>query len=183
MRLTPTLRLLATALVVFLAAALVWWFVGFQIGKGLFEESGGGSAWRAAYGYRDGGIARLVFLSALSVLALAASAGAQGAARWALLAGLGLGAGLVLGARDGLLAALVLFVLAVVATDEAEGGAPQLLAAFALALAIAFAQELDSALTPGQSAIAILLRGALFWWPLLAGPHLVARYLLAPERS
>jgi hypothetical protein len=182
MRLTPTLRLVATALVVFLATALLWWLVGYQIGKGLLEGAVGGAGFRAGYGHHDGGIARLIFLSLLSVIALAASGESQGAGRWALLAGLGLGSALVLGARGGTLAALVLFVLAAVATDEAEPFSTQLVTALALALVVAFAQELDSSIDDWHAAIAILLRGALFWWPLLAGPHLVGRYLLAPAR-
>jgi hypothetical protein len=182
-RLTPTVRLVAAALIVFLATAVAWWLVGYNIGKGILEETGGGGAFRAAYGFRDGGIARLLFFALLSVLALGASGAAQGGARWALVAGLGLGAALVLGARDGSLAGTVLYVLAVVATDEVEAGAAQLLTALALAVLVAFAFELDSSLTAGQGALAIVLRGALFWWPLLVGPHLVDRLVLSPSRA
>jgi hypothetical protein len=182
-RLTPTVRLVAAALLVFLATAVIWWLVGYNIGKGVLEETGGGSAFRAAYGFRDGGIARLLFFALVAALALGACAGAQGPARWALVAGLGLGAALVLGAREGALAGTVLFVLAVAATDEVEAGTPRLLTALALALVVAFAFELDSSLTAGQGALAVVLRGALFWWPLLAGPHLVDRHVLSPARG
>ncbi|HSN90548.1 MAG TPA: hypothetical protein VLS93_04915 [Anaeromyxobacteraceae bacterium] len=178
MRLTPTTRLVAAALLVFLATAALWWLVGYQIGKGLLEEAGGGGAWRAAFGFRDGGVARLLVLALLGALALGAAGAAQGVARWALVAGLGLGGAFVLGARDGALAGVMLFVLAVAAVDEAAAGAPRLVAALVLGLAVAFAQVLDGPFTVGQGALAVGLRGALFWWPLLAGPHLVEEYVL-----
>lgn len=183
MKLTPTIRLVAVALLVFVATAVVWWLVGYQIGKGILGDVGGEGAWTAAYGFRDGGIARLLFLSLLSALALAASGSAQGGARWAILAGLALGAGLVLGLRDGALAATILFVLGIVAIDEAEGFSAQLLAALAFGLLAAFAQELDTPLTLGQAVLAVVLRGALFWFPLLAGPHLAERYVLGSARA
>jgi len=182
MRLTPTARLVATALLVFLATAAIWWLVGYQIGKGLLEEAGGAGAWRASFGFRDGGVARLLFLSLLGALALAAAGATQGAARWALVAGLAMGGAFLLGARDGALAAVMLFVLAVAAVDEAAQGSQQLVAALALGLAAAFAQVVDGPFTMGQAALAVGLRGALFWWPLLIGPHLVEQHVLGAPR-
>jgi hypothetical protein len=180
MRLTPALRLVATALLVFLATAAIWWLVGYQIGKGVLEEAGGAGAWRAAYGFRDGGVARLLFVSLLGALALAAAGLPQGAGRWALVAGLALGGAFVLSARDGALATVTLFVLAVAAVEEAPEGGPRLVAALVLGLAVAVAQVLDGPFTVGQGALAVGLRGALFWWPLLAGPHLVQQWVLGP---
>jgi len=176
MRLSPTARLVAVAVLVFAATAAIWWFVGYQIGKGLLEEAGGGATWRAAYGFREGGAARLLFVAVLSAVALGVSGAAEGAARWALLAGLGLAAALALGAREGALAGTLLFVLAVGAVDEADGRAlwP---AAAALGVVVAFAEVLDLSFTAGQAAIAVVLRGLLFWLPLLAGPHLAVRYV------
>jgi hypothetical protein len=182
MRLTPTLRLVLVALLVFLATAALWWLVGYQVGKGLLEEAGGAGSWRASFGFREGGVARLLFLSLLGALALAATGAAQGAARWALVAGLGLGGAFVLGARDGALAAVTLYVLAVAAVDEAPEGAPRLAAALVLGLAVAFAQVVDGPFTVGQAALAVGLRGALFWWPLLAGPYLVERWVASAPR-
>lgn len=178
MRLTPTTRLVAAALLVFLATAALWWLVGYQIGKGLLEEAGGGGTWRASFGFRDGGVARLLVLALLGALALGAAGASQGVARWALVAGLGLVGAFVLGARDGALASVLLFVLAVAAVDEAPAGTARLVAALVMGLAVAFAQVLDSPFTVGQGALAVGLRGALFWWPLLAGPHLVEEWVL-----
>ncbi len=178
MRLTPTLRAIALAVLVFLATAAVWWLVGFQIGKGVLEEAGGGAVWRGAFGFRDGGTARLLFLAVLAVLAGAVAAAAQGASRWPILAALALGAALVLGAHQGGLAATVLFVLAAGATSEADAGAAEVVAAAVLGLVVAFAEALDVSFTAGQGAIAVLLRGLLFWLPLLLGPSLAERYVL-----
>ncbi|HUL58748.1 MAG TPA: hypothetical protein VLU43_05725 [Anaeromyxobacteraceae bacterium] len=175
MRLTPTLRLVAIAVLVFVATAAIWWFVGYQIGKGLLEEAGGGPTWRAAYGFREGGAARLLFVAVLSALALGVSAAAEGAARWALLAGVAFAAALTLGAREGALAGTLLFVLSVGAVDEATGGGLWLAAA-GLGIVVAFAEVLDLPFTAGQAAIAVVLRGLLYWLPLLAGPHLAVRY-------
>lgn len=177
MRLTPTLRAIAVAVLVFLATAAIWWLVGFQIGKGVLEDAGGGVAWRSAFGFRDGGTARLLFLAILTVVAGAVAATVQGASRWPILAALALGAALVLGVREGGLAAVVLFVLAAGAVAEADAGA-RLVAAAVLALVVAFAEALDGSFTAGQGALAVLLRGLLFWLPLLAGPSLAERYVL-----
>ena len=178
MRLSPTLRVVVTAVLLFAAVAVVWWLVGFQIGKGLMDDLGAGGAWRSAYGFKEGGVARLLFLSLLAVLALAIAGPVEGWPRWALLTAVGLGAALVLGHRDGALVGTLLFVLATAAVDEAEGGA-RLVLALALGLLVAFAFGLDDAFTAGQAALAVLLRGVLFYWPLLAGPHLLERHALA----
>ncbi len=177
MRLTPTFRLVAIAFLVFLAAAATWWIVGYQIGKGLLDEMGGGSAWRAQYGLHEGGAAQLLFLAVVGALALVASGAAQGASRFALLGALGLGAALVDGSRGGALAGMVLYVLATAAVDEAEGRA-QPVAAVILGFLVAFAYALDAPFSAGQAALAVLLRGVCFFLPLLWGPHLVDRLVL-----
>ncbi len=177
MRLTPTQKVVALAALLFLATAAIWWLVGFQIGKGILEEAGGGASWRASYGWREGGASRLLFVALLSVVSLSVSGAAQGPPRWALLAGLGLGAALATGAREGALAGTILFVLSVAAVDEASEGR-HWIAAAALGIVIAFAESLDLSFTTGQAALAVVLRGLFFWLPLLAGPRLLDRRVL-----
>jgi hypothetical protein len=178
MRLSPTLRLVVTAFLLFVGVAMIWWFVGFQIGKGLMDDAGAGAAWRSAYGWREGGVARLLFLAVLSVLALAVASPLQGWARWALLAGLGLGAGLALGLREGALAGIVLYVLAAAAVDEQEG-AMQIGVSVVLGLLVSFAFTLEQPFTGGTTALAVVLRDVFYYWPLLLGPHLLDGLLLA----
>jgi hypothetical protein len=178
MRLSPTLRLIVTAFLLFVGVALIWWFVGFQIGKGLMEDVGAGATWRSAYGWREGGVARLLLLAVISVLTLAVASPLQGWARWALLAGLGLAAGLALGLREGALAGIILYVLAAAAVDEQEG-VMQIGVSVALGLLVAFAFTLEQPFAGGQFALAVVLRDVLFYWPLLLGPHLLEGLLLA----
>ncbi|HYG68351.1 MAG TPA: hypothetical protein VD838_11845 [Anaeromyxobacteraceae bacterium] len=177
MRLTPITRAVLAALLVFVATAVVWWLVGFQIGKGLLDELGDGGAWRSLYGFGDGGLGRVLFLSVLATLAILFAAVLPEGSRWPALAALALGAALVQGERDGALAGTILFVLAAAATAELEGRA-RLLTGLGLALAVAFAHALDAPFDTGAKVVALLLRGLLFYAPLLLGPHLLDEWVL-----
>jgi hypothetical protein len=176
MRLTPIVRAVLAALLVFVATAVLWWLVGFQIGKGLLEELGGENTWRSLYGFADGGLGRVLFLAVLAVLAILFGALPQGS-RWPALAALALGAALVQGERDGALAGMILFVLAAGATAELEGRG-RILTALGLAFAVAFAHVLDTPFDTGAKLVALLLRGLLFYAPLLLGPHLLDEWVL-----
>jgi hypothetical protein len=99
MRLTPALRLLATALLLFAASAALWWLVGFQIGKGVLSDSGGLYPFRTAYGFEQGPFVELLALALVASLAREIWSG-TGAPRWLSLAGLAFGAALLLGERS-----------------------------------------------------------------------------------
>jgi hypothetical protein len=170
MRLTPLTRSVAIALALFVGTALAWWLVGYQIGKGLMEELGAAGTWRSFYGFQDGGFARLLLLAVLATLAAGLAETVGAAARWPALAGAALGVGLLQPERDpGAVAGTILFVLSAGAVAEAKGRS-RLVAGVALAIAVAFAFGLDAPFGAGQLAIAVLLRGVLFFAPLLLGP-------------
>lgn len=177
MRLTPIVRAVLAALLVFVATAVVWWLVGFQIGKGLLEEMGGDATWRSLYGFGDGGLGRVLFLAILATLAILFGGSLPQGSRWTALAALALGAALVQGERDGALAGTILFVLAAGATSEVEGRG-RVFTALGLAFAVAFAHVLDTPFETGEKFVALFLRGLLFYAPLLLGPHLLDEWVL-----
>jgi hypothetical protein len=172
MRLTPLTRAVAVALAVFLGTALVWWLVGYQIGKGLMEELDAAGTWRQLYGFQDGGFARLLLLATIATLAAGLAEHVGPAARWPALAAAALAVGFLQPDREpGAVAGTVLLVLAAGAGAELEGRG-RLVTGLALAVAVAFAFALDTRFGAGQLAIAVLLRGLFFFTPLLLGPSL-----------
>lgn len=177
MRLSPVVRAVITALLVFVATAIVWWLVGFQIGKGLLQEMGGENTWRSLYGFADGGLGRVLFLAVLGTVALLVAEAMPQGGKWPALVAVALGAALVQGERDGALAAIVLFVLAAAAASDGEGRS-RLLTGVGLAFAVAFASVVDTPFDAGAKLVALILRGALFYAPLLVGPRLVEQWVL-----
>ena len=176
MRLSPTTRVIAVSVLLLVATALIWWGVGFPIGSALL--GGAASAWRSAFGYGPVGLMRLFALAIAVTVTIAVVATASPQARWMAIAALAFGAVLLYGDRSrGDIVAVVLLVLAAAATSETSG-THQLVSAAAIALVVAFAALSDLPLPTPQLVLAILVRAAFFYLPLLVGPALLERHAL-----
>jgi hypothetical protein len=175
MRLTPTTRLIALAVLLLVATAACWWGVGFHLGSALLDRA---SAWRASFGYGPLGLMRLFALAIVVAVTLATAASVPSQFRWLALAALALGAVLLHGDRGrGDVVAVVLLVFGTAAMAESSG-VQQLVGALALAVVISFAALADLALDGPRLAIAVLVRAAFFYAPLLVGPAYLERYAL-----
>ena len=175
MRLTPTTRLIALAVLLLVATAVVWWGVGFHLGSALLDRA---SAWRSSFGYGPLGLMRLFALAIVVAVTLATAASVPPQFRWLTLAALALGAVLLYGDRSrGDIVAVVLLVFGAAAMAESSG-VQQLVGALAIAVVISFAALADLALDGPQLAIAVLVRAAFFYAPLLLGPAYLERYAL-----
>lgn len=175
MRLTPTTRLIAVSVLLLAATALIWWGVGFPIGSALLD---GASQWRTAFGYGPVGLMRLFALAIAVPVTIAVVASSSAQVRWLAIAALAFGAVLLYGDRSrGDIIGVVLLVLAAAAMAETSG-TQQLVSAGAIALVIAFAALSDLTLPSPQMALAIVVRAAFFYVPLLVGPALLERYAL-----
>ena len=176
MKITDTLRILLTVVAVAAATALLWWVVGYTIGKGILQETGGVAAFQRAYGLREQVLLQILSLSLVASLALAALAKAPVASAGLWLGAVALGAALFVGGRGGADLAAALFVLGVAATAEGEGRT-RLLTALIAGLVVAFVQVVDASLGTGEKILVIALRALFFYAPLLLGPHLADRWL------
>jgi hypothetical protein len=175
MRLTPTTRVIAVSVLLLAATAIVWWGVGFPLGSALLD---GHSSWRSAFGYGAVGLMRLFALAIAVPVTIAVVASASPQARWMAIAALAFGAVLLYGDRSrGDMIAVVLLVLAAAAMSETSG-THQLVSASAIALVIAFAALSDLSLPPPRLALAILVRAAFFYLPLLVLPALLERHAI-----
>ncbi len=175
MRLTPTTRVIAVSVLLLAATALIWWGVGFPLGSALL---GGAAAWRGAFGYGPLGLMRLFALAIAVPVTIAVVASASPQTRWMAIAALALGAVLLYGDRSrGDMVAVVLLVLAAAAMSETTG-THQLVSAAAVAVVISFAALSDLSLPPAQRVLAIVVRAAFFYLPLLVGPALLERHAL-----
>jgi hypothetical protein len=175
MRLTPTTRLIALAVLLLVATGVVWWGVGFHLGSALLDRA---FAWRASFGYGPLGLIRLFALAIVVVVTLATAASVPAQFRWLTLVALALGAVLLYGDRSrGDVVAVVLLVFGTAAMSESSGGQHHV-GAFAIAVVIAFAALADVALGTPQKIIAVLVRAAFFYAPLLLAPPYLERYAL-----
>ncbi|HET8541629.1 MAG TPA: hypothetical protein VFL83_17255 [Anaeromyxobacter sp.] len=175
MRLTPTTRLIAVAVLLLVATGIIWWGVGFHIGSALLD---GASAWRSSFGYGPLGVTRLFALALTVPVTIAVVTSASQQTRWFAIAALAFGAVLLYGDRSrGDMIAVVVLVLGAAATSEASGR-QQVLAAIATALVIAFAAVSDLSLATPQKVLAAIVRALFFYVPLLLGPSVLERYAL-----
>lgn len=175
MRLTPTTRLIALAVLLLVATAALWWGVGFHVGSALLDRA---STFRASFGYGPLGLMRLFALAIVVAVTLAAAASVPAQFRWLTLAALALGAVLLYGDKSrGDIVAVVLLVFGTAAMAESNG-VQQLVAAVAIAVVISFAALADLALGTPQKIIAVLVRAAFFYAPLLLAPAYLERYAL-----
>lgn len=176
MRLAPALRLLATAVLLFVGAAALWWLVGFQIGKGVLSDTGGLAAFRQAYGFEEGPFLELLGL-ALVVPVVREVWTSDDAPRWLALAGVAFGAAMLFGDRGGgASTSIALFVFAAAAAAESTGST-QIAAALAGALLAALAQAAALRVGTGERILVVGLRAVLFYGPLLVGSTLTDRLL------
>jgi len=178
MKMTQTLRLILGAAVLTVAVAVLWWIVGYALGKSALEQSGAGQAFSRIYAFREASVLPVFALALLSYLTRLVG-GEQGGARWLRLLALAAGAALLFGGERNYGAELgwVLFTLAVVATAEASGVQGILVALIAGAF-VAFAFVFDRAeFGVGQKLITIVVRDIFFFVPLLAGPEWLDRWM------
>lgn len=174
MRLTPTTRLLALAVLLLAATAVVWWGVGFHVGSALLD---GAAAWKAL-GYGPLGLMRLFALALVVIVTVSVASSVPAQFRWLALAAIALGAVMLHGDRSrGDMVAVVVLVFAAAAMTESSGTS-QLVAGLAIAVVISFAALADLAVATPQKVIAVLVRAAFFYAPLLLGPTYLERWAL-----
>ncbi len=177
MKLTPAIRLFVMTLILIVGTAIVWWFVGFNIGKGLLGGTGAFGPFRRAYDFEERALAQLFAFALLSPLALAVFGSFAAQARWAAVAALSLGAALVFGDRAGASVGFAVFTIGAAAVAESHGGM-QIAAAMGAALLAAFAFILGMNLDAGPLVGVVVLRAAFFFLPLLMGPVWIERWVL-----
>lgn len=170
MKLSKTLRLLVGSAILMLAVGIVWWVVGYSLGKTILAEAGGGVAFRAAFGFSDAEVGRLFFLALLSMLVRLVAG--DGAGRWLRLAGVAGVAAVVGGSGRGEGLVVVLFVFAVAAVAEAHA-VEALLVALVGGAVVALASSLGVGLDLGPKLLVAVLRDLFYFAPLLFGPELL----------
>ena len=178
MKMTQTLRLILGAAVLAVAVAVLWWIVGYALGKSALDQSGAGGTFARIYAFRDASLLPLFALALLSYLTRLVGAEAGGA-RWLRLLAIAAGAAVLFGGERAYGPELgwVLFVLAAVATAEASGVQGLLVALVAGAfVALVFVFE-RAEFGTGQKLITIVLRDVFFFVPLLAGPEWLDKWL------
>jgi hypothetical protein len=174
MKVSRTLQVLLTATLLLIAVGIIWWIVGISLGKVILSETGGGVAFRAAFGFKDAEVLHLFLLSLLAVL-VPLLAG-DGAGRWIRLAGVAGVAALLAGGGDADKLTVALFVFAVAAANEG-GGKDALITAAIAGAVVALAAVLGTGLTMGQKLIVIVVRDAFFYFPLLVGASFLEKWI------
>jgi hypothetical protein len=176
-KLTPALRLILGSAVLTVVAAVLWWILGYTLGKSALDQGNGGAAFARLFSYREASFLPLFALALLSYLTRLVAAEA-GASRWTRLALLAAAAGLVFaGDKSGSELGWVLFVFAAAATAEASG-VQGLLAALVAGAFVAVAFVFDKAdLATGQKIVVVVMRDVFLFAPLLAGPEWLDRWL------
>lgn len=174
MRLPAPLRLVLSVVFVAAATGLLWWLVGFQIGKGMLSGSDA-TAFQKAYAFDEGPVLRLVFLALVGAITVAAAGGAK----WLPLAGMAFGAALLSPDRGlGGLVGIILFVLCVAGIAEMGAGARALAVGAIAAIAVSIAFTMEGPFGRSEIAVVAALR-AIFWFlPLFVLPDYVDRYAL-----
>jgi len=173
---SPALRLLVTVVALFLGVAVVWWALGFQLGKGIMEELKGGAAFKRAYGFEQGNQAALLVLAfgAVVSVALHQAAPAQGRLLW--LSAAALGTAFALGGQGSSMVGAGLTAFAAAAAAETEGRQRLIASGIgALIAAFAFALVLES--EGGAWAAAWVLRAVFFFFPLVFGAAFLSEQL------
>ncbi|HEU4382206.1 MAG TPA: hypothetical protein VFR85_01785 [Anaeromyxobacteraceae bacterium] len=192
MKVTQTLRLVLGAAALAAAVAVLWWIVGFALGKSALEQSGAGAAFSRIYAFREESLLPLLALALLSYLGRLVGAEAGGGAgagrseggrsegaRWLRLAVLGAAAALIFGGAKFQSAEVgwVLFVFAAAAAAESSGVQGLLVALVAGAfVAFAFVIDKDDFGT-GQKLIVMALRDVFYLVPLLVGPEWLDKWM------
>lgn len=184
MRLTQTQKLLATAVVLLAGTAVLWWLVGYPIGKGIIDSPSSLSAFRRGYGFQESALLRLFALALVVVATLAVLASYSAQLRWPALAAVAVVAVLFLEDRVTTVGSLgvALFVLGAVAVSESEGKLRPVVALVA-GFIVAFVYVVDSSFSTGEKLVVMALRAVFYFGPLLAGPYYVETYALKAAKG
>ncbi|HSM93730.1 MAG TPA: hypothetical protein VLT47_12660 [Anaeromyxobacteraceae bacterium] len=174
MKPSKTSKLLLGATILLVVAGATWWVVGYTLGKAILAETGGGVAFRAAFGFRDDEVLR-VFLLAFLALVVRLVAG-DGAGRWLRLAGVAGVAAIVGGGGRSEMLSLAFFVFAAAAVAEAHA-MDALVTALVCGAVVALAAALGTGLETGPKLLAIALLDLFLYAPLLVGPELLDAYV------
>ncbi len=184
MRLTQTQRLLATAVVLLAGTAVLWWLVGYPIGKGIIDSPAGLSAFRRGYGFQEAALLRLFALALVVPATLAVLSTYSPQLRWPALAAIAIVAVLFL--EDKVTAvgslAVALFVLGTVAVSESDGKLRPVVALIAGFL-VAFVFVVDSTYSAGEKLVVMALRAIFYFGPLLAGPYYIETYVFKAAKG
>jgi hypothetical protein len=170
MKISKTLRLPLGAVVLLVAVGAIWWIVGYPLGKTILAEVGGGGGFRSAFGFNDGELGQLFFLTLLALIVRQITGDAG--TRWLRLAGVAGVAALVAGGGKGEGLVVVLFVFAAAAVAEAHA-VEALLVALVGGAVVAFASVLGAGLELGPKLLVTVLRDLFYFAPLLFGPELL----------
>ncbi len=166
------------AVLLLAGTALVWWLVGYPVGKSILDETGGVAFFRRSFGFEERALVRLFALALVVPVTHALVGSAPSQARWIVLAATALGAALLYDDKSGgALLGVVLFVFSVAAVAE-ESGTRRVAVALAAAVVVAFAFTIDTPLATGSKMVVIALRALFFFTPLLVGAEYVERWAL-----
>lgn len=173
-KLPPPLRLVLSAFLVTAVTSLVWWLVGYQIGK-LMVSGADAASFRRSLGLEDGVFLRLALLALVG----AVTAVAGGGGKWLPLAGLAFGAALLYPDHEaGAILGVILFVFCAAGVSEVGGALRQALIAGIAAIAISIAFTLQGSFGRSELVVIAILRGLFWFLPLLVLPDLVDRHVL-----
>lgn len=174
MRLAAPLRLILNVLVVAAGTALVWWLLGYTLGKGILSGAAE-TAFRRGFGFDAGGFLRLLLIALVGGLSAAVAGGGGG--KWLALAGIAFGAAVVAPDKGvGTTLGLALFVFLAAGVAEAGAGAMPLAFAAGAGVLVALAFILDGPFGKGDTVAVVALRGLLYYFPLLALPAYAEKY-------
>jgi len=178
MRLTQTQRLLATAVVLLAGTAVLWWLVGYPIGKGIIDSPASLSAFRRGYAFQEAALLRLFALALVVPTTIAVLAAYSPQLRWPALAAIAIVAVLFLEDKVTAIGSLgvALFVLGAAAVSESEGKLRPVVALIAGFL-VSFVHVADSSYSTGETLVVMALRAVFYFGPLLAGPYYVETYV------
>jgi hypothetical protein len=175
MKLSSGLRLILSALLLAVAVGVIWWVVGFPLGKG-FLAGGGEAFFRRQFAFDEGTAMRLAFLAmVVTFTAQAVPAGAK----WLPLGAIAAVAALLEPERGAASAfSIFLLVVSVSGVDEMGSAVRQLVSALiagtVVALPTAFEARLGTAATIEVAAI----RGVFYFAPLLIATPYLERWVL-----
>jgi len=170
MKVSKTMRVLLGSIVLMVAVGVIWWVVGYTLGKTILAETGAGGLFRAAYGFKDSEVAMLLFLGTLAIVVRQAVG--EAANRWIRLAAFAGAAAFLAGGVRGEGLSVGLFVFAIAAVGEAHA-VEALIVALVAGAVVAFAATLGTGLKLGQQLLVTGLRDVFFYAPLLFGPELL----------
>jgi len=173
---STALRLLVVSVALFIGVSVVWWAVGFQLGKGLMEELKGGGVFRRAYGFEQDNMVGLLVLCFGAVVGVALHDAAPAGSRLLWLSAAALGTGYAMGGSPSAMLGGGMTVFAASAAADSEGR-QRLIASGLGAVIVAFSFALVLAVEGGGWAAAWVLRAVFFFFPLVFGAAFLSEQL------